>query len=583
MHDEERQRQEVRLCLVVGRSDQRELLRIAKLQLLIGQIRVRKSDETSPDTTEESDEHQSTEKQRCHDIGANSARDARLALIRWRDNGAFLVRRSLALLFSGAFSAERRARAWLLLAFVLVNGAVLLNALTHDPRIAYDAGQHLTYVDILATGRLPLRAETAAYYSPPLPYVVPALVRRLTGASLLAAARAGLVFQFLLSTVLISALLVTCERLRPGDGGVKLVALGLCGMPAVYYRTFAMIRGEPYLATLATLLVAGTLGTVERRRLTMRDVLLTALLCGGIALARQLGALLLLGWGVFALSRVVCRVPRWAMTLATSILVVALASGWFYSGLRDREGTVIAWNVPRAGFAFANQPREFYLGTGSGALFSAPGRPRFQKQLLPVLHADWWGDYWHYFLFRGRRSNGMCVSWPAPSRPNAMPVGDEDFTGNYGRMLRYLGVLNAFALLPAGVILAGLASGLLASVALFRTRGELPMHTQGAALAFLMAAATMLGFFWFVISYPRQGDGDTVKATYVFQLVPLCALLGAEAMARLRTRSRSTFRVVAALLVVCAVLASPTWVSRWRPPLDCLLPSYGRQLAATHP
>jgi hypothetical protein len=486
------------------------------------------------------------------------------------------VRRFLASLRADAFAADRRLRAWLAVALLLVNGSVLLNALTHDPRVAYDAGQHLRYVDVLATGRLPLRAETAAFYGPPLPYVVPALVRGLSGATLRTSARAALLVQAVLSIVLTLALLVACQRLRPGDGVAKLLALGLCGMPAVYYRTFAMLRGEPYLATLATLLVAVSLGALARGDVRRRDALAMALTCAGIALSRQLGALLLLGWGLFALVQAARRVPGWGRALTWSVLAVALLSGWFYVGLRAREGTAMAWNLPRVSLALGNQPSDFFLGTGSGELFTAPGRPRFQKQLLPVLHADWWGDYWHYFLFHGRRSTGACVAWPAPRRPNAPPEDGADFSGNYDAMLRYLGLVNALALLPAAVLIAGLVTGARAAARLARPGDADDVRTRGLALVFLMAVTTGLGYLWFVVSYPRPDDGDTVKATYVFQLVPLLALLGAEALVRLRALSRPAFRAVAALLVAVALVVAPTWHSRWRPPLDCLLASSER-------
>lgn len=463
-----------------------------------------------------------------------------------------------------------------MLALVVVNGVVVLNATTHDPRVAYDAGQHLRYVDVLATGRLPNRSETAAFYGPPLPYIVPALVRHLGHTSLTTSARVALVFQLLLSIVLGVGLLGACERLRPGDGAMKLVALGLCCMPAVYYRTFAMVRGEPYLATAATLLVVVSLGAVARGGVRRRDALTMALLCAAIALSRQLGALLLLGWGAFALLQVPRRAPGWGNAIIAGVVAVVVASGWFYLGLRDREGTAMAWNLPRVAFALTNQPREFYLGTGSGELFSRPGRPRFQKQLLPVLHADWWGDYWHYFLFRGRRSTGACVAWPAPAGPNALPVAGADYTGNYDAMLRYLGVVDAVALLPAGLLLAGVAIGAREGVQLIRVRRMSEVRTQGIALVFFMSITTLLGYLWFVVSFPRPDDGDTVKATYVFQLVPLLALLGAEAAMRLRERSRVAFRVLGALLLVIALVVSPTWLSRWRPPLDCMLPNLER-------
>lgn len=385
--------------------------------------------------------------------------------------------------------------------------------------------------------------------------------------------RAALVFQWMLSAVLTLALLAACQRIRPDDGWTKLIALLLCGGAAVYFRTFAMIRGEPYLATLAILLLVVSLGGPERGELGSRRAFAIALLCSAIVLSRQLGVLLLAGWAAFAALRVVQRVPGWGRALVLVGVTVPLSAGWFYLRLESREGTPLAWNLPRSSFSLANQPLEFYVGTGSGALFSQPGRPRFQKQLLPVLHADWWGDYWHYFLFAGKRSSGACVAWPTPRRANTMPTGREDFVGNYEPMLRYLGVVNALALLPLAVALAGLVHGARALLSVL-IRSDATARTRGDALAFAMVASTIVGYLWFVISYPRPDDGDTVKATYVFQLAPLVALLAADATGALRAASPRAFRVLTVALLVVVVVASPTWISRWRGPLDCTLPRY---------
>jgi hypothetical protein len=143
-------------------------------------------------------------------------------------------------------------------------------------------------------------------------------------------------------------------------------------------------------------------------------------------------------------------------------------------------------------------------------------------------------------------------------------------------MLRYLGLVNALALLPAAVLIAGIADGAGACIRLVRRPEVNDVCRRGVSLIFLMSLSTLLGYMWFVLSYPRPDDGDTVKATYVVQLVPLLALLGADALVRLRAASGLTFRVVATLLVMVVVIVAPTWHSQWRSPLDCLLASYER-------
>jgi len=472
-----------------------------------------------------------------------------------------------------AFASSPVARRWLLLLFVAINAVVGWNAVRHHPRVGYDTGQHLKYVDVLAKGRLPRRAETAAYYAPPLPYVAPSLARGIARASLATAGKVAQIFQVGLSLALTLGLLIACQHLRAGDGAFKLAVLGLCGMPAVYYRTFAMLRGEVYLATLGVLAVAVVLGAIARGTIDHRRSLVLGLLGAGIALSRQLGLVLLVGLGVFFVIASLRGQRRYLAGAAAAGLLAAVAAGWFYLGLRAREGAMLSWNLPRVAFSLANQPTEFYAGTGDGELFTAPGRPRFQKQFAPVLFADWWGDYWHYFLFRGRRASGACVPWPAPPAPNAPAVPDSDFSGNYASMLAYLGWVNRVALVPTAVLLAGLVVGA-RELQRFAVRGRMDAHTQGVALVFLLAASTLIGYLWFVISYPRADDGDTVKATYVFQIVPLLALLGGEALVRLRSLARAAFAVSCALLVAVGLFVAPAAVTRWGTPLDCRLPGY---------
>ncbi len=68
----------------------------------------------------------------------------------------------------------------LLVLFGLILAVLLLNAFLHDPTNGYDAQDHRHYVQALADHwRLPTKAETGQYYSPPLPYTLPAALTAL--------------------------------------------------------------------------------------------------------------------------------------------------------------------------------------------------------------------------------------------------------------------------------------------------------------------------------------------------------------------------------------------------------------------
>src|SRR5512143_1600907 len=75
------------------------------------------------------------------------------------------------------FRHEGRLHKPLLILFMLVVALVLTNAILHDPRRGYDGKDHMNYIESLAMDwRLPTKAETGQYYSPPLPYGLPALL-----------------------------------------------------------------------------------------------------------------------------------------------------------------------------------------------------------------------------------------------------------------------------------------------------------------------------------------------------------------------------------------------------------------------
>lgn len=143
----------------------------------------------------------------------------------------------------------------------------MLNAFSHDPRIGYDAEFYITYIEILPE-RLPLETETDEYFSPPLPFFIPAFVanicHRADQANVvvffqfnLDCLTFGLKFAQVVNVILgvaISLLLVLiCEFIRPGNWMYKISCLVMLGVMPVYYRTFSQVRGEPYVAFFTVL------------------------------------------------------------------------------------------------------------------------------------------------------------------------------------------------------------------------------------------------------------------------------------------------------------------------------------------
>src|SRR5262245_42265215 len=123
----------------------------------------------------------------------------------------------------------------LLFVFVIVNGLVLSNAIFHDPTIQYDGDGHLAYVAVLARLQLPSKMETGEFFSPPLPYILPAAAKAV-GLSLWWAAKFGQFVNVVLSLGITGLLIAVCRSARPSDLDTALIALMCLGALPVYYK-----------------------------------------------------------------------------------------------------------------------------------------------------------------------------------------------------------------------------------------------------------------------------------------------------------------------------------------------------------
>ena len=283
--------------------------------------------------------------------------------------------------------------------YVLVNLLALVNAVLHGPRIGYDAIDHMDYFETLAEGRLPEHEETREFFSPPLPYCIPAIIYNLTGKNWFLAGKSFQLLNFLCSLGLTFYLLKICRLIRPGRPWLGLAALGLLGTMSVYFRTFSFLRGEPMLAFLFLWATHEVLKLIGPERPTGGQAVGFGVLVGLVILSRQWGIFLVPGAGVLLLVLGLKR-PRalgaYAKYFCLSMGIAFMTGGWFYVNLYKRHGTFTAFNRERVegGFSFSNQPREFYFSLGLDRLFTNPLRDVFANRLIPTLYSDSWGDYW---------------------------------------------------------------------------------------------------------------------------------------------------------------------------------------------
>jgi hypothetical protein len=439
--------------------------------------------------------------------------------------------------------------------FFLVNGVVLLNAVLHDPRIGYDALGHLQYASALADFRLPEANESREFFSPPLPYVVPAALLRIGGRFLYAFKTAQLVnvaFSVGLTFFLLKVCLLISESLSLRFG--TLLALGVF---PVYYKTFCFVRGEPYVAFFVAVSFYLALQVFVNRQQSLFRVLCLGVSLGFALLSRQ--------WAVFFVAALVLfivrgfyRNRRQFTLLLGSLLMAALVSSWFYALLHFRHGSVTAFNrESAAAFTLKNQPPEFYFGLGLGELFTNPIRPAFANQLLPTFYSDFWGDYWGFFVVYGFHQgrerylpgNQVEEMVSRSDRPKALET-------NFDTIGRYLGRVNLVSLVPT--LLLAIA---LVSVYLWRDNDRI--QSQVLELSLLVIFISVGGYLWFLIMYPNPGKGDTIKASYLLHIYPLVALHFGCFLEKLQKRSIVAFGCTVMLLLSSAAYSSSAMLTRY--------------------
>lgn len=446
------------------------------------------------------------------------------------------------------FRSRRGIDIGLVFVFLLINGLVFVNACLHDPRIGYDAVGHLRYIQTLSKLQLVTPQDSHEFFSPPLPYAIPAIFMTFTGMKLFWAAKLAQFLNVFLSIGLTFYLIKACHLLD-SQSSLKLGALVFLGILPVYYKTFAFIRGEPYVVFFTVIILYYTLLMYTRKQFTAANNTILGVSMGLCALSRQWGILLFPSvFLLFGFQWI--RLPRWrysiTKTFSLCLALIIVISGWFYISLHSRYGSLTAFNKnPAAQFSFSNQPLEFYVGLNSELLFSKPVRPSFPNQFLPIFYSEVWGDYWGYFTVYGRDirtskflsgssvnrivSKGSCPFW---------------LETNYETIGAYLGRVNLVSTFPSVLALISLVMVVMGIV---QSRSDNTLITGRREIyTFLLVAigTTIVGYFWFLLMYPDIGEGDTIKATYVLQVFPFMSIMVGIFLRRVEKRSPFLYRLI---------------------------------------
>jgi len=457
-----------------------------------------------------------------------------------------------------------RVDATLVLLVLLINGVVLVNARLHDPFVGYDARAHFRYIETLSQGRLPTRAETFEFFTPPLAYAPPAMLWPHAKAGFVG--RAALHWNLAYSVALTLLLVRVARRLRPGDPVFARTALFLLGMMPVYYETFAFVRPEPLLTLLALASLDQALRLFGEDDLGGRRMVALGLALGLLILTRQQGLFVIVAIVLFAAGRMIgrrsgCR--SYLLAMAGALVIAFAVGGWFYLRLGAHHGGAMAYVREPSAFSLSNNPRSFYLGTGDRKLFRDPVRPSFRNQFLPTFYSEAWGDYGCYFLVYGIDQRARTFL-PGAALEDALlrQTSRNVLLTNRVEMGRTLGRVNAVAVLPSVLLLLGVLAAIPSLVTL--VRGGADPRRGMPALFLLTVLVTFVAYLALLILYPAR-SGNMIKATYVLHILPAMALLAADLLARLRERSPRAHRAVVAILLGATAHNSLAFVTRYSP------------------
>ena len=453
---------------------------------------------------------------------------------------------------------------------IVINGIVLVNAILHDPTIGYDALDYFKYIEMLSTGRFPTPTETREFFSPPLPFIFPSLLKTLFHIDILVAAKLAQLSNVLLSIGVTVTLIKICNIVQRNASGLQIASLAFLGILPVYYKSMAFVRGEPYSIFLAVLSAKILLEILIQEQRSFAKALTLGICIGLLLLTRQ--------WVFFLLPAMIItvvidalkhseRIPDYLKMSVVSLIVILITSSWFYIHLLISAGSPMAFNRAAADqLTFSNQPKSFYLGRGSGKLFSDPVRESFPRQFIPIFYSETWGDYWCYFSIFGWDSR-ESVYVAGDLLTNYVSKAPEWLTTNRFSMGAFLGKVNLVSLLPTLLAILGFCSGFIAFFYVLlqkRTSAE----NIGYSFFMLLILSSMLGYLWFHLKYPVPGEGDTIKATYMLQIFPFVALLTGGLMHRIRRISTFPYYMLLGTLAIVfvhnlnAMLTHylPTWV-----------------------
>ncbi len=416
-------------------------------------------------------------------------------------------------------------------AVVLAFTAAMLawNVAQFDWVRSYDAASSEAYAKVLVyEHRLPRESETEVWHNPPLFYLVAGTLSVAGDHLGLSNPRAVVQVVSALSVLAILVLTMLLAReLFPRARWLPVLALVLAATTPVLARAGVLYHPEPLATALVTAGLYVAVRAIARGGLSWQVGLAAGVLLGLANVTRTWAAAalvaVLVGLGLAA--------NRWrdreslGAFLAAAAAAVVLVTPWLVAKA-ILHGNPLAYSRPvPSQWLQRGRPAEFWVPPSPAALVRTPYSPHFKNRLLPVVYADWWGDYWRTYRIPEALHN----------QPTRLPA-------EYARPLERQAAVGWIVGLAALV-------GVIALTVVAVGRRDLALGTVLLSLGLLAVS-----FIGFLVQYPKL-DGDNMKALYVLNAAPVLAIAAAFAFSRLAARSSAWLAVV---IVALAIVIVPT-------------------------
>ena len=400
------------------------------------------------------------------------------------------------------------------------------NIATYDPLLGYDAEAHHSYVDYLSMYlprdfQLPTEDSSREFFNPPMGYLFPSFIQVICrnvvdSVDLVQTCRPiyGKISQIFQSILFFSSILIYLKIFRKltNSSLLNINVLIVIGILTVNYRTFSMIRGEPYIIFFLACLLYRLLLLIENKfDFKLNDLIIFGLIIGSLALSRQWAILLFPA--LYLLIMYIdssTKKLQYFKFITGSFIVGFFTSFWFYLSLYMRYGTFTAFNMEPTSFSFSNQPRSFYFPDISSLemMFSKPIRPislmKYSQYFTQIC-----GVITGIFCVYSRCSYFWKKSinyWDYLARVNIVSILITIFfIFVIGKSLKYINIKNGSNIFISYV-----------SLSIFISFG---------------------GYLWFLIKYPALDSGDTIKATYMIQAFHLIGVLAILYLEKLKQKN----------------------------------------------